>query len=77
MHFDLHGAVVRLSVATALESMGWNTGMVAASKNEAFSPSLPKPPQTSFVRILRSRLLYLEGLSVPLVPSPGSDSLPL
>lgn len=33
----------------ALESMGWNTVMVSASKNEAFSPFLPKAPQTSFV----------------------------
>lgn len=50
MPFQLHGAVVKLSTATALESMGWNTGMVSASKNEAFFPSLPKPPKTSFVR---------------------------
>lgn len=48
MHSELHGALVELSVATALESMGWNTGMVAAPKKEAFPPALPKPPKASF-----------------------------
>lgn len=43
----LLGAVVKLSVATALGSTGWNTGTVSASKKEAFSPSLLKPPKTS------------------------------
>lgn len=47
MHVELHDAVVKLSIATALESMGWNTGMVSASMNKAFSPSLPKPAKTS------------------------------
>lgn len=45
----MHGALGELSVATALESMGWNTEMVAAPKKEAYPPPFPKPPKASFV----------------------------
>lgn len=46
--FKLHGD--ESERCQALESKSWNTAMVSGSKNEAFSPSLPKAPQTSFVR---------------------------
>jgi len=46
VHFKLHGD--ESERCQALESKSWNTAMVSGSKNEAFSPSLPKAPQTSF-----------------------------